>query len=91
MTDNMHAWKSDEYGYCADLVAFRGSIEVGETPATIARYLRLQASQAYCDGEYELSSRLWYAATCIDDHTPDWRRAEEALEIPIYGTNGGSA
>ena len=88
MTDNMHAWKSDEYGYCARLVAFKGDRNVGKAPCTIAAYLRLQASQAYRDGEYELSARLGYAATCINEdarnaHAPDWARAEEALEISL--------
>ena len=88
MTDNMHAWKNDEYGYCARLVASKGNKNVGKEPSSIAYYLRLQASHAYSDGEYELSARLGYAATCINEdahntHTPDWTRAEEALEIAL--------
>jgi hypothetical protein len=85
---DLHTWKNDEYGYCADLVAFKGDNNVGRDPKSIATYLRLQASAAYRDGQYELSARLGTAATAINEdarnnHAPNWLGAEEILEINL--------
>jgi hypothetical protein len=85
---DMHAWKDDEYGYCAELVAFKGNDNIGRNPRVIAQYLRLQASSAFRDGEYELSARLGTAATAISEsadnnHAPNWLWAEEVVEINL--------
>lgn len=73
-------WKDDEYVYCTELVRDRGNRARGHDPKTVATYLRLQASAAFRDKEYELSARLGAAATAINedarnDHPPDWARA----------------
>ena len=80
----MNKWKSDELGYCRHLAANHGDNNVGRGPKEIATYLRLQASDAFRDGEYEISARLGTAATCINEdarnnHAPDWTRAVEIL------------
>jgi hypothetical protein len=66
-------------------VARRGDSNVGTDPKTIAHYLRLQASQAFGDGEQELCARLSVAATVINcdarnNHAPDWNRALKILK-----------
>jgi hypothetical protein len=79
------SWKDGEYRYCRDLVGSRGDSNVGSDPKTIATYLRLQASSALRDGEYEISARLGVAATAINEdarnnHTPAWQRACDVLD-----------
>lgn len=74
------SWKSGEAGYCYSLVFSHGDDLVGRDPKNVASYLRLQASQAYRDGENEISARLGTAATAINEdarnnHQPDWARA----------------
>lgn len=76
-----HDWKDGEYTYCALLVATRGNDKVGREPKTIASYLRLQASSAFHDGQFEIAARLGEAATAINydarnNHTPNWKRAD---------------
>ncbi len=73
-------WNSNEFTYCAGLVQHHGDDCVGRDPKTIATYLRLQAAVAYQSHEYELSSRLGAAATCINEdarnsHDPRWDAA----------------
>lgn len=80
-------WKDGEFAYCEALVHARGNRDVGGAPQTIAAYLRLQASSAFSDGEFELSARLAYAATAINEdarnaHTPNWAEAERVLAGP---------
>jgi hypothetical protein len=84
--DSFEGWKSDEFGYCRDLVRSRGDDNVGHGPATIATYLRLQAAQACRDGEYEISARLGSAATAINEdarnkHEPNWGHALRIMTI----------
>ena len=78
------AWKDYELGYCYNLVAMHGDENVGHDPKTIATYLRLQASSAFRDGEYEIAARLGAAATAINEdarnnHVPAWERAVDCL------------
>lgn len=77
-------WKDGEYNFCAVMVRQRGHENVSHEPKTIATYLRLQASAAFGDGEFEISARLGTAATAINEdarnnHQPDWTRAELIL------------
>ena len=85
----MANWKDGECGYCYHLALCNGDAKVGRDPKTIATYLRLQASQAFRDGEYERSARLGAAATCINEdarnnHAPNWILASEILS-PYLG------
>jgi hypothetical protein len=78
-------WKDGEYVYCIDLVHCQGNDDVSRDPKTVAQYLRLQASAAFRDGEYEIAARLGAAATCINcdarnNHAPDWTRALDCLD-----------
>lgn len=78
-------WNEGELDYCIALVQAHGDHKVGKCPKTIATYLRLQAAQAFRDQEYEISSRLGMAATCINedarnDHRPGWHEARSALD-----------
>ena len=78
-------WKDGEYQYCRELVGKRGDSNVGTDPKTIATYLRLQASAALRDGQYEISARLGVAATAVNEdarnnHVPAWSRAEAILD-----------
>lgn len=78
------AWRGNEFGYCRRLVNHRGDDRVGRDPKTIATYLRVTSSQAYDDGEYEISARLAKAAICINEdarnnHAPNWTYAEKAV------------
>lgn len=80
------AWKDGELDYCRGLVQTQGDSNVGRDPKTIATYLRLQASAAFRDGEFEIAARLGQAAICINEdarnnHVPDWDRALHALKI----------
>jgi hypothetical protein len=82
---NAERWRNGKFIYCAFLVASHGNDNVGHDPKTIATYLRLQASQAFRDGEHEISARLGAAATAINEdarnnHAPDWTRAEAIME-----------
>lgn len=82
-------WNKGECGYCYRVVLMEGNPSIGRDPKTIATYLRLQASSAFRDGEYERSARLGAAATCVNEdarnsHNPDWRRASEILS-PYLG------
>jgi hypothetical protein len=77
-------WKDYELGYCYSLIANHGDNNVGRDPKTIATYLRLQASSAFRDGEYEIAARLGAAATAINEdarnnHAPAWERAVDCL------------
>ncbi len=77
-------WKEGELHYCCLLVASKGNADVGRDPKSVATYLRLQASAACRDREYEISARLGSAATAINEdarnnHAPDWTRAEAIL------------
>lgn len=79
-------WKAGEFEYCAELVRSRGDVNVGDDPKTIATYLRLQASQAFRDGQLEIAARLGAAATAINEdarnsHNPDWGRAAKIMEV----------
>jgi hypothetical protein len=84
------AWKAYEFSYCYSLVERRGDDKVGRDPKTIATYLRLQASSAFSDDEFEISARLSTAATAINEdarnsHTPNWQRAEDILTDVLKG------
>jgi hypothetical protein len=84
-------WKDNEFSYCRELIAKRGDKNVGRDPKSVAAYLRLQAAGAFRDGELEISARLGYAATCINEdarnnHAPDWQRAEGAMSLPGSAT-----
>ncbi len=77
-------WNGREYLYCRKLVVKQGNAEVGHDPKTVATYLRLQASKAFRDGEYEISARLGTAATAINEdarnnHVPNWKHAAAIL------------
>lgn len=79
------AWKDHEYRYCRQVVREHGDDNVTHDPKTIASYLRLQAADAFRAGEYAISARLGYAATCINedarnDHPPRWNDAIEVLD-----------
>lgn len=81
---DMTTWKSGEVVYCANLVLAHGDSNVGHDPKTIATYLRLQASQAFRDGQWEIAARLGAAATAVNEdarnnHAPDWNRAASYL------------
>jgi hypothetical protein len=76
-------WKDGEWHYIGRLLAEHGDTNVGRDPKTIATYIRLQASSAFRDQEYELSARLGAIATCINEdarnnHEPRW---ESAMKI----------
>lgn len=78
-------WKNGEFVYCADLVCGQGDDNVGRDPKNVAAYLRLQASDAFRDREFELAARLGHAAMAINcdarnNHAPDWTRARRVLE-----------
>lgn len=77
-------WKAGEADYCRRVVKTHGDGSVSYDPKTIATYLRLQASAAFRDNEFETAARLGAAATAINEdarnnHTPDWNRALEVL------------
>lgn len=78
------SWKDGEYGYCRCMVRQHGDDHVSRDPKTVAAYLRLQASAAFRDREYEIAARLGAAATAVNEdarnnHAPDWSRASEIL------------
>jgi hypothetical protein len=76
----MTNWKDGEFEYCQELIATRGNADVTHDPKTIAAYLRLQASCAFGDGEFEIAARLGDAATSINCDAPDWNRASISVE-----------
>lgn len=81
-------WTEDEWYYCQGLIRSHGNPEVGHDPKTIATYLRLQSSKALNHGLYEMSARLGYAATCINEdarnnHEPRWDDADRTLQSRI--------
>lgn len=81
----MNDWNDNELDYCTELVRHRGDHKVGTDPKTVATYLRLMAAQAFRDQEWEISSRLGMAATCINEdarnnHEPHWDEAWKALD-----------
>jgi len=82
----MTEWKDGELLYCHSLIGSRGDDNVGRDPKTIASYLRIQASAAFHDKQYEIASRLGAAATAINcdarnNHNPDWDRARVILDL----------
>lgn len=84
-------WNDGEFNYCARLIAMHGNSSVGRDPKTVATYLRLQASSAFRDGEYELAARLSAAATCINEdarnnHEPRWNDAIDIMRRQDVGT-----
>lgn len=86
-------WRDGEFIYCREVVRHRGNDAVTRNPKTIASYLRLQASSAFHDGEYEIAARLGAAATAINydarnNHNPDWTRALLALDVPVAVSKG---
>lgn len=80
----MTVWKDGECLYCLRLIESHGDEKVGRDPKTIATYLRIQASAAFRDRQFEIAARLGAAATAINEdarnnHAPDWARASAAL------------
>jgi len=67
-----YAWKNYEFLRCLCLIQSRSAD---------ASYLRMQASSAFRDGEPEISARLRYAATAVNDGA--WKRAERHMLDPM--------